>query len=85
MIFIDGDHVYEAVKRDIVNAKAMLKAGGMLCGHDFDEAAHAGVVQAVKELVPGYAVAPGTTIWYAVVGKPQDAPPIAAMPVSTHS
>lgn len=65
MIFIDGSHKYEDVVRDIKNAVPMLKEGGLLCGHDFNEAAHPGVVQAVKELVPGFRLADGTSIWYA--------------------
>jgi SAM-dependent methyltransferase len=64
MVFIDGDHSYEAAKRDIENALKMLKPDGLLCGHDFNPGAHPGVVQAVKELVPDYMVEPMTTIWY---------------------
>lgn len=67
MAFVDGEHSYEAAKRDILNAKAMLKPGGLLCGHDFDKAAHPGVVQAVQELVPNYRTEPLTSIWYAPV------------------
>lgn len=64
MVFIDGDHSYEAAKRDIQNAMAILAPGGLLCGHDFDPNAHPGVVQAVKELVPNFSVDAMTTIWY---------------------
>jgi SAM-dependent methyltransferase len=64
MVFIDGDHEYEAVKRDILNAKAMLKPGGLLCGHDFSDA-HPGVMKAVRELVPGFSVGAGASIWKA--------------------
>jgi len=64
--FIDGDHAEAAVRRDIQSALKLLKRGGMLCGHDFTEA-HPGVIAAVKDLVPTYQVANGTTIWYSVV------------------
>lgn len=69
MAFIDGDHEYEAVKRDIINARGMLRPGGMLCGHDFTDA-HPGVMKAVKELVPDFQVANGTTIWHATIKDP---------------
>jgi predicted O-methyltransferase YrrM len=35
MLFIDGDHSYEAVRDDILNWTPMLKEGGVLALHDF--------------------------------------------------
>ena len=35
LVFIDGDHRYAAVKRDIQQASQHLRKGGVLCGHDF--------------------------------------------------
>lgn len=57
--FIDGDHSYEAVKRDITNCLPLVKPGGVLCGHDMNEV---GVQRAVGELLPGAKVVAGT-IW----------------------
>jgi hypothetical protein len=34
-IFIDGDHSYEAAKRDIVNYYPKVKSGGIFAGHDY--------------------------------------------------
>lgn len=34
LVFIDGDHVYEAVRADIERFAPLVKAGGILCGHD---------------------------------------------------
>ena len=34
LVFIDGDHRYEQVKRDIANYGPMVKPTGILCGHD---------------------------------------------------
>jgi hypothetical protein len=45
-IFIDADHSYRAVKRDIVAWYPKLKENGMIAGHDFP---HRGVKKAVKE------------------------------------
>lgn len=36
IIFIDADHRYSHVRKDIVNWYAKLKSGGLICGHDFD-------------------------------------------------
>lgn len=61
MVFIDGDHCYTAVKRDIERWKAKLAPGGLLCGHDaYDE----GVRRAVQELVPDAQKVPETLIWW---------------------
>lgn len=62
MIFIDGDHSYETVVQDINNASQVLKDGGLLCGHDFNETC--GVKQAVIDLIPDYKIAEDTGIWY---------------------
>jgi hypothetical protein len=60
MVFVDGDHNYEPVKRDIINSLAMIRLGGILCGHDYDWKT---VREAVKELLPAAKVVPGTSIW----------------------
>ena len=48
MVFIDGDHNCEAVKKDIINYKPLIRTGGILCGHDFAKE----VKRAVVELLP---------------------------------
>ena len=69
MLFIDGDHHYEPVKRDIANGLAMLRAGGLLCGHDYDWKT---VKQAVDELLPAATLVPGTSIWFCFVQGGKD-------------
>ena len=34
LVFIDGDHRYEYVKKDILSWLPKLKDGGIICGHD---------------------------------------------------
>lgn len=35
-VYIDGDHSYEGVKRDLEIAWAKTKPGGYICGHDYE-------------------------------------------------
>jgi hypothetical protein len=57
MIYIDGDHSYEGVKKDLDVAMMKVKPGGWIMGHDFglnfEKAKHVyefGVEKAVREL-----------------------------------
>lgn len=36
IIYIDGDHRYSQVKRDLLNYKDLVKEGGILCGDDLE-------------------------------------------------
>ncbi len=60
-VFIDAQHDYESVKRDIELWAPKVKKGGLLSGHDY-EPNFPGVIQAVKEYCK-----PETTfnnVWY---------------------
>lgn len=48
-VFIDADHTYPGVKRDIEAWLPKVKPGGLLCGHDYGQALHPGVQTAVDE------------------------------------
>lgn len=50
VVFIDGDHDYQAVKLDIEMARILLKRDGVIAFHDY-QADHPGVDQAVDELL----------------------------------
>lgn len=62
VVFIDGDHAYPAVVADITAWLPKLTRTGMLCGHDFTN--KCGVEPAVRELCPGFAQVPETSLWY---------------------
>jgi SAM-dependent methyltransferase len=49
MVFIDGDHRYETVMKDINNALSFLKPGGIISGHDYGHPLWTGVKKAVDE------------------------------------
>jgi len=53
LVFIDGDHSYEAVKDDIEAWGPLVKEGGILSGHDWDEKGESwpGVHKAVVEVL----------------------------------
>lgn len=61
MCFIDGDHSYESVKRDITYWKSKMMVGGLISGHD---ASYPPVAQAVGELLQNVEIATGTNIWF---------------------
>lgn len=61
-IFIDGDHRYEQVKKDIEIAKRSIVKGGILAGHDYDVREWPGVKQAVLDTI--HTVNVTETIWW---------------------
>ena len=66
MVFIDGDHVYEAVALDI--ALWLRKARKLICGHDFGDPAWPGVTKAVRERFGATAINPVGAIWSVPMG-----------------
>lgn len=64
MVFIDGDHRYETVIKDIKKALELLKIGGMICGHDWNHPLWSGVSKAVTELLGEVDVE--DTIWWKI-------------------
>ena len=75
-VFIDADHSYEAVKKDILSYFPKLKIGGIMAGHDYEFKEyneeyvnedghgdrHHGVIKAVNEIFGD--VEFSNTIWY---------------------
>lgn len=60
LIFIDGDHRYEAVQKDIRGWWPYLRMGGRMCGHDSWEP---GVAKSVLELFGDDMVMGAGTLW----------------------
>lgn len=52
-VFIDGDHSYEAVKRDHDEARRVAPKGGLIIHHDYHDLGTVGVKQALQELAAG--------------------------------
>lgn len=51
IVYIDGMHDYENVKRDLLSWFPKVKLGGWIAGHDYDYLdGHKGVIQAVDEV-----------------------------------
>jgi len=69
--YIDGDHTYEWVKKDIENYWPKIKEGGVLGGHDFTSR-RIGLIRAVLEFVEKEEVsllAEGSDWWVVKHGK----------------
>lgn len=60
-VYIDGDHEYTQVYKDVTNFKKLVKKGGLLSGHDYGLAP--GVKKAVDKLVPDVNVAEDFVWW----------------------
>ena len=61
MVFIDGSHDYDQVKRDLLIWRARLRPGGLMCGHD---SSWTDVFRAVNEIYPNqWEQVPLTDIW----------------------
>ena len=65
-VYIDGNHEYEYVKRDMVNYFKKINDGGMLAGHDI--ASFPGVGEALIEFCSERKIKPMITItdWWVV-------------------
>ena len=55
LVFIDANHSYDYVKKDIIKYTPKLKESGLLTGHDID---YPGVNRAVNEMIKQYDVGP---------------------------
>ena len=55
VLYIDAQHIYQAIHADLIAWLPKFKAGGWIGGHDYGEQ-FPGVVKAVAELLPGYPV-----------------------------
>lgn len=65
MVFIDGDHRYETVVKDIKKAIELTKPGGLISGHDYGHLQWPGVNRAVDEIFgDNVRLLEGTFIWW---------------------
>lgn len=63
-VYIDGDHKYEEVKRDIECWFPKVKKGGCIGGHDYGKKNYLGVRRAVKESFGDFVITiPSVTVW----------------------
>lgn len=64
-VFIDADHRYHAVRRDVLAWLPKVRLGGMLAGHDWDE-----VKPAVLSVIPERFITAILGVWYMKTGSP---------------
>jgi len=51
LIFIDGDHSYEVVKKDFENYKTLINDNGVIALHDINSIIHTGVPKLWEEII----------------------------------
>ncbi len=61
-VYIDANHTYDAVYRDIRNYHELIKPGGLLCGHDYHNKLVNGNQLGVKRAVDEFADEEGLTV-----------------------
>ena len=75
MVFLDGDHRYEAVKADIEAWRPHVRPGGIFCGHDFwicpgvNRAVEEAFGPVVKMPMPGQVFLAGHCLWWVQIGE----------------
>jgi hypothetical protein len=64
-VFIDADHEYKSVKKDILAWMPKVKKGGILAGHDYMDI-YAGVIKAVNETLSKFETieCPANKCWF---------------------
>mgnify|MGYP000418634725 CR=1 FL=1 len=71
-VFLDADHSYESVRRDLNAWHSRVRVGGIMCGHDYngrgDRSGRFGVKRAVDEFFAGRTIGeePGLVWWVRV-------------------
>lgn len=64
-VFIDADHHYQSVKKDIELWYPKVRTGGIISGHDYAYGGECGVIPAVNEAFPDVKIYSGS-VWYKV-------------------
>ncbi len=65
MVFLDGDHSYSTVMRDINKAIELTQGSGLICGHDYNHSLFPGVKEAVDTFFGEIEIT--ETIWSKVI------------------
>lgn len=63
-VFIDADHNYDGVLADILAYEPLVRAGGILAGHDYTTDVHPGVRRAVDDYFGARAQQGPGSIWW---------------------
>ena len=63
-VFLDADHSYEAVKKDIATWLPKIKPGGLMSGHDYERKGKFGVQKAVDEIFGDRVIRGGNNTWF---------------------
>jgi SAM-dependent methyltransferase len=72
LVWIDGDHTASTVEHDVTWALKLLKPGGVLACHDYDEVTCPGVRQALDKLFGGPGELTDTLAVYRTVSGPDE-------------
>jgi len=71
-VFVDGDHSYNGVKKDIEMWLPKVKPSGWIGGHDYDHPRLPGVKKAVDEMFPGGVELDVNRTWFVKISDIMD-------------
>lgn len=73
-VFIDGNHSFDYIMRDLIEWSKKVKKGGIISGHDYYKFRYAGIVEAVNAYTNAHKLTLNVIDWWPQSGKDDSKP-----------